>query len=31
VMYIDNTYLIHWSCQPFCSLVKLIVASETAT
>ncbi len=31
VMYVNNTDLIHWSCQPFCSLVKLIVASQTLT
>jgi hypothetical protein len=31
VMYVDNNNLIHWSCQPFCSLDKLIVASQTAT
>ncbi len=31
VMYIDDTILIHWYCQPFCSLVELIVASQTAT
>jgi hypothetical protein len=31
VMYVDKTNLIHWSCQPFCSLVELIVASHTKT
>ncbi len=31
VMYIDDTNLIHWSRQPFCSSVELIVASQTTT
>ncbi len=30
-MYIDNINLIHWSRQPFCSPVELIVTSQTAT
>jgi hypothetical protein len=29
--HIDDTNLIHWSCQPFCSPAKLIVASQIAT
>ncbi len=31
VMYVEDTDFIHWSCQSFCSPVKLIVASQTAT
>jgi hypothetical protein len=30
-MYVDNTTLIHWSCHPFGSPNKLIVASQTTT
>jgi hypothetical protein len=30
-MYVNDTNLIHWYRQPFCSPVELIVASQTAT
>ena len=31
VVYVNNTYLIHWAGQPSCSPSKLIAAAQTAT